>query len=132
MAICEVLPQKRKPASVLIFKNIAWQFNPVDLQRQFLADLLDVFKQGLEKPLHFFPNSSLEYVQQEQLKGKTKTSALKIAQKKWSGTDFARGESDDPYFDICFRMVDPFDASFQEIAKTVFEPLLANCIEIEI
>ncbi len=132
LAFCEVRPQKRKRPSVLIFKNIAWQFNPVDLQRQFLADLIDVFKQGLENPLHFFPNASLEYVKQEQLKGKSKTSALKMAQKKWLSTDFARGESDDPYFDICFKMVDPFDASFQEIAKTVFEPLLANCIEIEI
>ena len=132
LAFCEVSPQKRRPAGVLIFKNTAWQFHPVDLQRQFLADLLDVFKQGLEKPLHFFPNSSLEYVQQEQLKGKSETTALKMAQRKWVGTDFARGESDDPYFDICFKMVDPFDASFQEIAETVFKPLLANCIEIEI
>ena len=132
LAFCDVRPQKRKPPSVLIFKNIAWQFNPVDLQRQFLTDLLDVFKQGLENPLHFFPNASLEYVKQEQLKGKSKTSALKMAQKKWLSTDFARGESDDPYFDICFKMVDPLDASFQEIAKTVFKPLLENCTEIEI
>jgi hypothetical protein len=55
-----------------------------------------------------------------------------MAQKKWVSTDFARGESDDPYFDICFKTVDPFDASFTEIAKTVFKPLLANCTEFEI
>ena len=91
-----------------------------------------MFKHGLEKPLHFFPNASLEYAQQKQLKGKSQTTALKMAQKKWLSTDFARGESDDPYYDICFKMLDPFDASFQEIAKTVFQPLLANCTEIEI
>ena len=132
LAFCEVTPQKEAPTSLLIFKNTAWQFNPVDRHRKFLADLLDVFKQGLEKPLHFFPNSSLEYVQQKQLKGRPKPTALKMAQKKWLSTDFARGESDDPYYDICFKMYDPIDASFQEIAKTVFKPLLANCTEIEI
>jgi exodeoxyribonuclease V gamma subunit len=132
LAFCEVFPQKRRPPSVLICKDIAWQFNPVNLHRKFLADLLEVFKHGLEQPLHFFPNASLEYVQQEQLKGKSETSALKMAQKKWLSTDFARGESDDPYYDICFKMIDPFDASFQEIAKTIFKPLLANCTKIEI
>ena len=132
LAFCEVLPQKQRPNSFLIFKNTAWQFNPVDLHRKYLADLLEMFKHGLEKPLHFFPNSSLEFVQQEQLKGKSKTTALKMAQKKWLSTDFARGESDNPYYDICFKMDDPLDASFQEIAKTVFKPLLANCTEIEI
>jgi exodeoxyribonuclease V gamma subunit len=132
LAFCEVLPQKQTPTSVLICKDIAWQFNPVNLHRKFLADLLEVFKHGLEKPLHFFPNSSLEYVQQEQLKGKSKTTALKMARRKWSSTDFARGESDDPYYDICFKIYDPFDASFQEIAKTIFKPLLANYTEIDI
>jgi exodeoxyribonuclease V gamma subunit len=132
LAFCEVLPPKRKPNSVLIFKNTAWQFSPVDLHREYLADLLALFKHGLEKPLHFFPNASLEYVQQKQLKGKSNTTALKMAQRKWRSTEFARGESDDPYYDICFKTADPFDASFQEIAGTVFKPLLANCTEIEI
>ena len=132
LASCEVLPQKRKPASILIIKDTAWQFHPVDRHHKFLADLIEVFKRGLEKPLHFFPNAALEYVQHKQLKGKSRATALKAAQKKWLSTDFARGESDDPYYDICFKMVDPLDASFQKIAKTIFNPLLANCTEIEI
>ena len=132
LALCEVLPQKQTATSVFICKDIARQFNPVERHRKFLADLLDVFKQGLEKPLHFFPNVSLEYVEHEQLKGKSKTTALKMAQRKWLSTEFARGASQDPYYDICFKTVDPFDTSFQEIAGTVFTPLLANCIEIEI
>jgi len=132
LAFCEVRPQKRQATSILIFKDTAWQFNPVGHHRQFLGDLLAVFERGLEKPLHFYPNSALEYVQQRQLKGKSKATALKIAQKKWFSTDFSRGESDDPYYDICFKTVDPLDATFQELANTVFKPILANCIEIEI
>jgi exodeoxyribonuclease V gamma subunit len=132
LAFCEVLSHEQAPTSISICKDIAWQFNSVDLHRTFLVDLLEVFKKGLEKPLHFFPNTSLEYVQHEQLKGKSKTTALKMAQRKWLSTDFARGESEDPYYDICFKSVDPFDASFQKIAETVFKPLLANYTEIEI
>ncbi|MGD2187194.1 MAG: hypothetical protein PVI71_13775, partial [Desulfobacterales bacterium] len=132
LAFCEMKPQDRPPISILIFKNAAWQLNPVDDHRQFLANLLNLFKQGLEKPLHFFPNASLEYVRQEQINGKSKTAALKAAQRKWANTDFSRGESDDPYYDICFRMVDPLDRSFQNISETVFKPILAYCSELEI
>ena len=132
LAFCELRPHQSEPGSVLIFKNTAWQLDPVELPRKFLFELLEVFKRGLEKPLHFFPNTSLEYMQQKQLKGKSKNAALKIAQKKWISTDFVRGESDDPYYDICFKTIDPLDASFQQIAESIFKPLLANCTEIKI
>ena len=94
--------------------------------------LLNLFKKGQEKPLHFFPNTSLEYVRQAQISGKPKTMALKAAQKKWLSTDFARGESDDSYYDICFRRCDPLDDIFQEISETVFKPVLAHYIELKI
>jgi exodeoxyribonuclease V gamma subunit len=126
LAFCAAAPKDWLPQSAIIFKNAAWQFNPVDRHRKILMDLFNMFKAGLAKPLHFFPVSSLEYVQQEQLKGKSKTTALTQAQKKWLGSDYARGESDDPYYDICFKMTDPLDQSFEEVSKAVFGPLLAN------
>ena len=118
--------------SILIFKNAAWQLNPVDNHQKYLAQLLNLFKSGLVKPLHFFPVTSLEYVQHEQVRGKSKTAALKAAQRKWLNSDFARGESDDPYYDICFRQYDPLDHTFQEISETIFKPVLAHCTELEI
>ncbi len=132
LALCEMKPQNRPPTSILIFKNTAWQLNPVDHHQKILTDLLNLFKRGLEKPLHFFPNASLEYVQQEQIKGKSKTAALKAAQRKWVNSDFVRGDSDDPYYDVCFRTYDPLDESFQEISETVFKPVLAHYTELEI
>jgi exodeoxyribonuclease V gamma subunit len=126
LAFCAAAPKDWLPQSAIIFKNAAWQFNPVDRHRKILMDLFNMFKAGLAKPLHFFPVSSLEYVQQEQIKGKSKTTALTQAQKKWLGSDYARGESDDPYYDICFKMTDPLDQSFEEVSKAVFGPLLAN------
>jgi exodeoxyribonuclease V gamma subunit len=132
LAFCEAAPEEVTPRSVLIFKNAAWQFGPVEDHRKIMTDLFDRFKSGLEKPLHFFPRASLEYVQQEQVKGKSKTRALKLAQKKWRGSDYTRGESDDPYYDICFKMTEPLDPSFEEVSKAVFGPLLTNLTEMEI
>jgi exodeoxyribonuclease V gamma subunit len=131
LAFCEAAPSDLLPRSILIFKNAAWQFDPVEHHRKILADLFSLFKAGLEKPLHFFPGASLEYVLQEQVKGKPKTKARTLARRKWLGSDYARGESDDPYYDICFKMTDPLDQSFELVSKAVFGPLLANGMTLE-
>ena len=61
------------------------------------------------------------------------SAALIQARKKWQGSgDFARGESVDPYYDICFRTTDPLDQDFEDVSKAVFGPLLANIAEIEL
>ena len=133
LVFCEAAPKDLRPRSAIIFKDAAWQFTPVDHHRKILLDLFNRFKAGLEKTLHFFPGSSLEYVQQEQIKGKSKTAALALARKKWQGSgDFARGESADPYYDICFKMTDPLDQTFEKISKAVFGPLLDNITEMEL
>jgi exodeoxyribonuclease V gamma subunit len=133
LVFCEAAPKDLGPRSTVIFKNAAWQFKPVEHHLQILKDLLNLFKSGLEKPLHFFPRSSFEYIQQEQVKGKSKATALIQAQKKWRGSgDYARGESTDAYYDVCFKMTEPLDQAFEEVSKTVFGPLLANITKMEL
>ena len=111
---------------MMIFKNSVWRFNPVEQPDRILADLLNTFKKGLEKPLHLFPATSLEYVQQQQINGKSEKAAMAMARRKWNGNDFSRGESDNRYFDLCFKMTDPLDASFAEVSNAVFGPLLTS------
>jgi exodeoxyribonuclease V gamma subunit len=130
LIFCDVAQKDWTQNSILIFKDCAWQFNPTANSREILSELLDVFWQGLEEPIHFFPISALEYFQQLQKKGKSRPTALARARAKWMVTDFARGESEDPYYDICFKGTDPLDESFQVFAETVFEPLLANCTQL--
>jgi len=133
LVLCEAAPKELAPKSAIIFKNAAWQFKPVDHHLQILMDLFNMFKGGLEKPLHFFPGSSLEYVQQEQLKSKSKITALIQARKKWQGSGaYARGESDDPYYNICFKMTDPLDQDFEDVSKAVFGPLLASITKMDL
>jgi exodeoxyribonuclease V gamma subunit len=114
-----------------LLKNATWQFSPVAENLKYLSDLLNIFKQGLEEPLHFFPNTSLQYVRQQQIKGRKKSAALASARKEWVSSEFTRGESDNPYYDLGFKMTDPLDESFEEISQTVFEPLLAHAREIQ-
>jgi exodeoxyribonuclease V gamma subunit len=133
LVFCESAPKDLSPRSTIIFKNAAWQFEQVEHHLSILKDLLNIFESGLEKPLHFFPRSSLEYVQHAQVKGKSEKAALKQARKIWQGSgDYARGESADVYFDVCFKMTDPLDQSFEAVSKSVFGPLLANIIKVEL
>jgi exodeoxyribonuclease V gamma subunit len=132
---CHTAPAEYQRDSYLICKDAAVQFEPLTDSLSILKTLLLIYRQGLEIPIHFFPKSSFEYADSVLRKLKTESTALLRAKKKWVGSDFAkiyRGESQDPYFDLCFRQFDPLDKQFQEIAIKVFEPLLAHCREIKL
>ncbi len=93
-------------------------------------DLLELYRNGLSTLIHFFPESSYEYAKQLLTKQQPGPKAMALGQKKWTGTDFSRGESEDPYYERCFCHIDPIDEQFCKMAEGVFEPLLANCREI--
>ncbi len=117
--------------SILICKDAAWAFRPVEDYEDTLKNLLVLYWKGLSEALHFFPESSYEFAQQLLEKFKSPEKALSFAQRKWTGTDFNRGELEDPYYHLCFKRTDPLDDSFQRIAKKVFEPILDHCREVQ-
>jgi len=61
---------------------------------------------------------------------RTKQAAIHAARKKWAGSDFSRGESEDPYFERCFGKMDPLDEVFEDTATEIFLPLLNHSSEI--
>ena len=81
-------------------------------------------------PPHFFPELSFEYARKIILKNQSKQVALNSGKNKWTGSDFARGESEDLYFELCFGKTDPLDDDFEKIAEEIFAPLLDHCREI--
>jgi exodeoxyribonuclease V gamma subunit len=91
--------------------------------RSILESVLDVFRQGLERPLRFFPESSLEYAKALRIKGGER-QALAAARSRWEGSDFSRGEGDDPYHQRCFEGVDALDAEFKAFSRRLFDPFL--------
>jgi exodeoxyribonuclease V gamma subunit len=129
--ILNMLNEDKYPAkSFLICKDTAWEFACATNSKDVLKNLLELFWQGMSEPLHFFPESSFEYAQKVLIKNQTKQAALNFAQKKWIGSDFSRGESEDPYFELCFGKTDPLDKDFEKIAEKIFAPLLDHCTEI--
>jgi len=129
--ILNVLDDNRYPAkSYLICKDTAWEFAQAKNSKDVLKNLFKFFWKGMSEPLHFFPESSFEYAQKMLIKNQTEQAALNFAQKKWIGSDFSRGESEDPYFELCFGKTDPLDKDFEKIAEKIFAPLLDHCTEI--
>ena len=130
---CHTAPPEYERSSYLICKDAAIHFRPLSDSLQLLEALLEIYRQGLEFPVHFFPETSLEFCEQLLMKTRTPEAALARAVKKWTGSEFheySRAESTDPYYDLCFRHYDPLDGKFQKISVAVFEPLLKHSRKI--
>jgi len=132
---CHSAPPHYPRNSYLICKDVGVEFEPLTDSLSILDALLRIYRQGLEIPLHFFPQSSFEYAEKVLRKSKPESTALLMAKKKWAGSEFAKNaspESQDPYYDLCFRQFDPLDEQFMKIAITIFEPLLSHSREFKL
>jgi exodeoxyribonuclease V gamma subunit len=117
--------------SILVCKDGAVKFSYSNESRKHLETLLKFFRRGLSEPLPFFPESSMEYSRQLQKKGpNSRQHARTLAKRRWLGSEYMRGESKDPYYDLCFGKMDPIDAVFEEAAQDIFLPLLKHCTEM--
>ncbi|EDN68930.1 exodeoxyribonuclease V gamma chain [Beggiatoa sp. PS] len=123
------LPEQKLPRhSLLIGEEGSWEFKPVNESIVILETLLKAYYwQGLMQPLSFFPQSSLAFVEQLTT-GKTEEEAFSRAQNTWRGNDFANGEFDNDYYQLCFgKETSPLDnGEFKILAKQFFEPMLAH------
>ena len=128
--LCALIEGKSPVKSFLLCKDAAWEFAPVSNSTDILNDLLKLFWKGMSEPLHFFPECSFEYARRLLLKHQTKPAALNAAKNKWTGNDFVRGESEDPYFERCFGKTDPLDDEFEKVSEEVFAPLLDHSKEM--
>ena len=83
-----------------------------------LEALLRLYREGMHRPLHFFPKSAWAFVVNEE--------SLAKAVAAWQSTAFRLyGEDRDPAYRLALRGVDePLDDEFVACAKAVFAPLL--------
>ena len=88
-----------------------------------LGALLDVYWQGLCRPLHLFPKSSYAYAE-EMRKTLSADKAMQKAHEKWTGGWQGNGEAGDAAMLICFAGTDPLDDEFRELAVAVYGALL--------
>ena len=129
---CDLKPERFPDNSFLICKDKIEKFNRPTNPRKIMETLLSLYLQGLTKPIQFFPETSLVYIQQIQKPKKTRKDALSSAISKWEGGGYDKNfaEGNDRYYQRCFGNVDPIDETFEAIAKQVYEPLLAHLEKI--
>ncbi len=109
--------------TVLMGLDRGYGFRPVAGATDLLAELLDLYSEGLSTPLPLLPTASLAYAEALH-NGKTEEAALAAARSAWEGGYRRTGDREDTDLQTCFRRTDPLDERFCEVAWRVFGPLL--------
>jgi exodeoxyribonuclease V gamma subunit len=123
------------PRRTLLFGDDALiEFRPVNAAAAILQDLLALYEEGLQTPLPFFPETSLEFARRKiEPTGRESADPCEMAGKTWKGgerhgTEEARGrgEREDDWFQLCFGHAEnPLNAAWEALALRVYGPLLA-------
>ncbi|MCE5275202.1 MAG: exodeoxyribonuclease V subunit gamma [Deltaproteobacteria bacterium] len=100
-------------------------FKAVNDPEAALRALLDVYGQGLCRPLHLFPKSSYAYAE-EMKKTLSADKAMQKAHERWTGGWQGNGEAGDAAMLICFAGTDPLDDEFRELSAAVYGALLGH------
>jgi exodeoxyribonuclease V gamma subunit len=123
------LPGGPYSSAVLVGSDKVFEAPPLPEALALLSSLLDLYWKGLSTPLKFFPQTAWAYAEAalNQAAGRSKQEPIAVARVKWERHPFtaAPGECEDPYFDLCFRNIDPLDEEFQQTARAVFGPMLS-------
>lgn len=122
LALNALAPAGYPRQSLLVCRDRDFSLAPLDQARRILCDLLDLYREGLCRPLHFFPESSYLLA----------TRGIDAARTAWQGAEFsrARPECGNAAFALCFRDVDPLDNEFVLLAQRVYGPMLAATAEV--
>jgi exodeoxyribonuclease V gamma subunit len=123
LALCLAAPGKGQCESVLICTDRTLRLERIADSLAVFEELLGIYRQGLERPLCFFPKSSLEYTRTLRTSS-SQSRALGSARNIWDGSESHAGESSDPYYRRCFEAIDPLGMEFRELSRRVFDPLL--------
>ena len=114
-------------------------FRPVDpeVAEAHLSRLIELYFEGLTRPLAFFENSSFE-VGAGPHKAKPAAALLATARKEYEGKDDKHSygaDLDDPAVALCMRGRDPIDegvdGELMRLAEEVWAPLLEHLEEVE-
>lgn len=128
LALCATRPSGVDLKSVHIGKgqndkDDVFRLTSVDALEKHLADLVQLWWEGHQRPLPFFPESSWVYAK-EIGKGSTPRSPAQICGKTWKDEFFRTGEAFLPSVRIAFRGLDPLNDTFVQMAHRVFGPVL--------
>lgn len=112
-------PEDRKDAAWA-----AWEFDALEDSEEILSSLLEIYREGLMRPLHFFPDTAWTLAVQVVEKKKKPREAFGKVMKTWEGGDYIRGEGEDPYYRLCFKDGIPLNEDFERLTLKILSPLL--------
>ncbi len=110
-------------------KEAVWkvlEFSCVDNPRKYLEQILLKYREGLVRPLKFFPQSSFKFAKLLQNEKNSPEDAVDKVKPVFIGNDFSKGEFDDLYYRICFENSSPLDQEFRENALIICNPILEH------
>jgi len=113
-----------------VARDTTMELSPLTNSDSILPSLLDIYWQGLSDPIHFFPFASYAYAKQVLQQDVTPEMALQAVQNKWKN-DYGWSESEDPYISLCFQNENPLDSRFEDLAISVFEPIMKKLTELK-
>ena len=111
--------------SAFIASESTMSLPPVEGCEEHLNHLLELYRQGMNYPLKFFPETSLEYAKKAR-DPKKAGKAMSDARGKWRGSEFFPGEGKDQHCRLFFGEDTPLDEEFIATAVNVWEPLLGS------
>ncbi len=127
LLLCAALPEGVAPRTTWIARRIATRYDPLPAEeaRSRLGSLLALYRDGLTRPVAFFPRSSWAFVQ---------SGKITDARSKFTGSEQFGGERAKPGHALAWRGVpDPLGGDFEAHARTVFadrpvehEPIVAE------
>jgi exodeoxyribonuclease V gamma subunit len=117
--------------SVLVGTDATHRYRPCENALELLHAFLELYWQGLCRPLKFFPRSSLAFVKAEEKSAsgrKSRVTPLDEALREWEGIEFGLlpPERDDPAYNLCFGDTLPLDEEFTTLARRVFAPIIQH------
>jgi exodeoxyribonuclease V gamma subunit len=130
LVLCRETVNGRTPVTILVGADGIARIRSIERPDEILKEILETFKEGLCRPLHFFPDLSLHFLKSTVESGKPLNAAIETIRKKWVGNDFQRGVSEDPYYRLCFGRSDPIDEQFERLAEKIVAPLLRHIEEL--
>ncbi|MEJ5347568.1 MAG: exodeoxyribonuclease V subunit gamma [Desulfosoma sp.] len=99
------------------------RFNPVENPEKYLEDLVDLWFQGQQRPLPFFPESSWAYAK-ESNGAPVLVPPARLCGKTWKDEYYERGDAYDVAVQMAFRGLEPLDEAFAQVAWKVFGPIV--------
>jgi len=116
--------------TVCVFNDAIVHLEPVHPETavKMLAELVDLYLEGMRIPLPLFAGSSWEYAT-EKLKGKDEAGIMGKVKSRWEGTTFnggSPGDKDDPYVSMCFDDAIIQTNEFRSLAMKVYGPVLGS------